>query len=113
MNIAIVLSGGTGTRMKLSMPKQYIEVGGKPIIGYCLDTIQNAKSIDKIVIVCHSAYRSLIEKYVRTNGISKVVAFAEAGTSRQGSILNGLLICDSFAKANDIVILPLLCQFYA
>lgn len=105
MNIAIVLSGGTGTRMKLSMPKQYVEVGGKPIIGYCLDTFQNAKSVDRIVIVCHSDYRSFIEQYVATNVISKVCAYAESGVSRQGSILNGLLACESFASAEDVVIL--------
>lgn len=37
MNIAIVLAGGTGTRLGGDIPKQYIEVSGKPIISYCLD----------------------------------------------------------------------------
>ena len=32
MNIAIILSGGTGTRMGLSIPKQYVEVNGIPVI---------------------------------------------------------------------------------
>lgn len=32
MNVALILSGGTGTRLGLDIPKQYIEICGKPII---------------------------------------------------------------------------------
>ena len=35
MNIALVLAGGTGTRLGADIPKQYIEVRGKMIIDYC------------------------------------------------------------------------------
>ena len=38
MNIAIVLAGGTGTRLGGDIPKQYIEVAGKPIISCLLYT---------------------------------------------------------------------------
>ncbi len=37
MNIALILSGGIGTRIGSSIPKQYIAVAGKPIIAYCMD----------------------------------------------------------------------------
>lgn len=105
MNIALILSGGTGTRMLLSVPKQYIEVCHKPIIGYCLDVFQNADTIDKIVVVCHSEWEETIKNYVSSNNISKVVAYAPAGNSRQGSILNGLCVCADFADENDIIII--------
>ena len=35
MNIALILSGGTGTRMGVDVPKQYMEVAGRPIFTYC------------------------------------------------------------------------------
>ncbi len=39
MVTALLLSGGTGTRMGVETPKQYIEVKGKPIIAYCMRMI--------------------------------------------------------------------------
>ena len=41
MNIAVVLAGGTGTRVGANIPKQFIEVQGKPILAYTLDNFQN------------------------------------------------------------------------
>ena len=38
MNIALVLAGGTGTRLGTDIPKQYIRVNGRMIIDYCLET---------------------------------------------------------------------------
>ena len=51
MNIALILSGGTGTRMGTDIPKQYIEVCGKPIISYCIESISKHPLIDVIQIV--------------------------------------------------------------
>ena len=38
MNIAIILSGGVGSRMGTNIPKQYIEINGKPVLWYSLKT---------------------------------------------------------------------------
>ena len=51
MNIAIVLSGGIGSRMGLDVPKQYVEVAGMPIICYSLKTLDASNRIDAIWIV--------------------------------------------------------------
>ena len=51
MVIALVLSGGTGMRMGIDIPKQYIEVAGKKIIDYCLDVFQMCDEVDLIQIV--------------------------------------------------------------
>ena len=50
MNIAIILSGGVGSRMGTDIPKQYIEVNGHPIIWYCLKNFLDNPIIDVIVI---------------------------------------------------------------
>ena len=42
MNIALVLAGGTGTRLGADIPKQYIEVDGRMVIDYCLETLDAA-----------------------------------------------------------------------
>ena len=52
MNIAIIFAGGSGVRMGAGMPKQFLEINGKPIIIHTLDNFQNSPSIDKIYISC-------------------------------------------------------------
>ena len=55
MNIAIIFAGGSGVRMGAGMPKQFLEINGKPIIIHTLDNFQNSPSIDKIYISCKDA----------------------------------------------------------
>lgn len=90
MNIAIILAGGNGTRLGGELPKQYIKVGDKPIISYCLEIFEKHKIIDKIIIVAGKDWMDFIEKEAIENKIFKFAGFALAGKSRQESILNGL-----------------------
>ena len=48
MNCAIVLAGGKGTRMNSEIPKQFLVVGGKPLISYSLDVFEKSPFIDAI-----------------------------------------------------------------
>lgn len=97
MNIALILSGGTGRRMGLDIPKQYIEVCGRPIISYCMETLSGHSGIDAIQIVAEEEWQRLIlesiEQLARTKetGISgKFKGFSKPGANRQLSILSGL-----------------------
>lgn len=97
MNIALILSGGTGRRMGLDIPKQYIEVCGRPIISYCMETLSGHSGIDAIQIVAEEEWQRLIlesiEQLARTKetGISgKFKSFSKPGANRQLSILSGL-----------------------
>ena len=65
MNIVIILSGGTGTRLGGDIPKQYIEIDGKPVIGYCLDTFFAHPSVEAVQIVADDAWREYILNYIR------------------------------------------------
>ena len=60
MVTALLLSGGTGTRMGVETPKQYIEVEGRPIIAYCLRTLFSHEEIDAVQIVADEMWRELI-----------------------------------------------------
>ena len=60
MNIALILSGGSGLRVGSSIPKQYIEVAGKPIITYCIKTLSAHKDIDGIWIVAEKDWQERI-----------------------------------------------------
>lgn len=84
MNIALVLAGGTGTRLGADIPKQYIEVRGKMIIDYCLETMEHSNDIAEVWIVADEMWREHIKK------VDKFKGYACPGRNRQLSIYNGL-----------------------
>ena len=83
MNIALVLAGGTGTRLGADIPKQYIEVRGK-MIDYCLETMEHSNDIAEVWIVADEMWREHIKK------VDKFKGYACPGRNRQLSIYNGL-----------------------
>lgn len=104
-NIAIILSGGTGERMKSCCPKQYLMVNGKPIITYTLSTFAGEQSISKIVVVAEAEWQPFIKEQVELIGVKQTVTFAEPGSSRQHSVLNALkLLAEQNTNKNDIIL---------
>ena len=118
MNIAILLSGGTGARLGgnipkqyievggkpviIYIPKQYIEVGGKPVIIYCLQTLNRSKLIDKIQIVASDEWVPKINAWTKKFGVdSKICGYSNPGKNRQLSIYNGLVDIKSFVEDDD------------
>lgn len=106
MNIAILLSGGIGSRMGLDIPKQYVEVGGKPIIEYCLETILNSDRIESCIIVVSKEWLDYVKVSVGRVDTKKPVYYALPGEIRQQSIISGLKAAkDNNAKSDDIVLI--------
>ena len=62
MNIALILSGGTGTRAGTSIPKQYVEVCGKPVISYCIETLSRHSRIDALLIAASADWQDFIKE---------------------------------------------------
>ena len=88
---AIVLSGGTGSRFNGSfIPKQFVEIEGKPILAYCLDTYEALPMIDEIALVINDRYEQLYYDICSTFGYLKVRRFVPGGITRQESAFRGL-----------------------
>ena len=102
MNIALILSGGTGTRLGSDIPKQYIKVNNKMIISYCLETLIKNDNIDYIQIVADRAWHSEIEQELAN---SKFKGFSEPGANRQLSIYNGLTDIKKYADDDSFVMI--------
>jgi len=102
-NIAIILSGGKGTRLGGDIPKQYIEVRGKSIISYALDAVMNNEYVEAVQIVADEKYRRLIEK--DTHKYKKFVAFSEPGVTRQMSVYNALKDISYYAAEDAKVLI--------
>jgi 2-C-methyl-D-erythritol 4-phosphate cytidylyltransferase len=58
--IAAVLAGGTGSRMGSPLPKQFIEVGGKPVLQHTLEAFEAAPDIDTVIVVTAAGYRERV-----------------------------------------------------
>jgi 2-C-methyl-D-erythritol 4-phosphate cytidylyltransferase len=84
----VLLAGGTGSRMKASMPKQFLPLAGKPILHHSIDLFLEQIPFDHVVLVIdplyQTEYQPMIDKYKGR------LTFANPGKERQGSVENGL-----------------------
>lgn len=116
MNIALVLSGGTGSRLGADIPKQYLEVNKKTIIAYCLETLSKSPDIDGIQIVADTTWQAQIQVWLGgADPEGKFRGFSLPGKTRQLSIYNGLESIRQYASDTDAVLIhdaarPLLSQ---
>lgn len=106
MNIALILSGGTGTRLGTDIPKQYIEVNGRPVIAYCFERLAVHEMIDAIQIVADKAWQEMISGYLsRLDSMQKFRGFSEPGENRQLSIYHGLEDIGAYAEDEDKILI--------
>lgn len=103
--IAIILSGGVGSRMGNDIPKQYIEVLGKPIVWYCLNTFLQCRCIDAVIIGCALEWKNYVEKLLKEIHSNKPVYFSLPGETRQYSIYNALKELKLLGYAEDDVVI--------
>ena len=104
MNIAIIFAGGSGRRMGAGMPKQFLEINGKPIIIHTLDNFQNSPLIDKIYISCKKEYIRKLQNMLEYYRITKAAGVVEGGETGQASIYNGL-VCALKDNPEDSIVL--------
>lgn len=89
---AIVLSAGVGSRMKSDIPKQYMDLLGKPVIYYSLKAFEDA-GFSSIVLVCGKddveyCRQEIVEKY----NLKAVKAVVPGGKERYHSVYEGLKV---------------------
>ena len=90
MNIAIILAGGTGSRMGADKPKQFIEVDGRTVIERCIDAFEAAPGIDEIAVVMHPQWTALMHEVAEHNTWKKLKKILEGGSERYMSSLNAI-----------------------
>lgn len=106
MVTAMIFAGGVGARMKSAdIPKQFIEVDGKPIIIRTLMNFQNHPEVDEIVVACLESWIDTLKQQIAKYGITKVKAVVPGGSNGHGSIHNGLVKVNETALPDDIVLI--------
>ena len=86
MNSAIVVAAGFGKRFGGKMPKQFVEIHGKPLIIYTLMRFEQCRAIDEIVLVLA---QEKIDEFPNSN-LTKLKKIVSGGKTRAESVLNGL-----------------------
>ena len=104
MNVAVILAGGSGSRMGQDIPKQFINVYDKPVLVYTLQGFQRHPQIDAILVVCIDGWYDVVKAYARQFGIDKLKWVVPGGETGQESIRNGVYALECICAEDDIVI---------
>src|ERR1051326_3155635 len=90
MNVAIVVAAGKGTRLGRDRPKQFLELGGVPVIIHTLRQFERSKQINEVITVLPAedtaGFESIAQKF-KLNKSQRVIA---GGETRAQSVRNGL-----------------------
>ena len=89
-NIAIIIAGGVGSRMGANIPKQFIEVNGKHVLAYTIESFQKHHLVDAIEVVCIDGWQDDVWAYKDKYGFPKLKWITSGGASGQESIRNGV-----------------------
>lgn len=105
MNIALIIAGGSGTRMNQNIPKQFLTVNEKPVIVYTLEAFQNHPGIEEIAVVCIDGWESILWAYAKQFNISKMRYVIPGGKNGQDSIRNGVYELEKYHEPEDVVLI--------
>lgn len=97
---AIVLAGGSGSRVDKETPKQFLLLAGKPVVIHTLEKVEKIERIDEVIIVCIKGYADYIVDYIEKYNFKKKFKIVIGGLTRQESVYNGLMK----AKNENVII---------
>lgn len=86
----VLLAGGVGKRMGAKIPKQYIQLRGRPIATYSMETFAKMEEVGEIVVVCDPSWRYVFEDCITSLQLDTPTKYALPGPERQDSVFNGL-----------------------
>ena len=105
MTTAIIIAGGSGSRMGQDIPKQFINVYDKPVLIYTLEGFQKHPQIDAIEVVCIDGWHDVVWAYAKQFNITKLRWIVTGGSTGQESIRNGVYNLEGKVAEDDIIII--------
>jgi 2-C-methyl-D-erythritol 4-phosphate cytidylyltransferase len=104
-NIAIVFAGGSGVRMGAAIPKQFLDLDGKPVLAHVLALFQDHPSVDGIYMAVNPDWMDRAEAFARQYGVTKLRGVAPGGRSAQDSIYSALRFVSEREPSDSVVLL--------
>lgn len=105
MNIAIVFAGGSGVRMGAGVPKQFLEIEGKPILIHTLRLFEMHHKIDKIYLATLEDYIPYVWALAEEFHISKLARIVTGGSTAMDSVYNALKCAQEENPEDSIVLI--------
>ena len=84
------------------LPKQYIELAGKPVIVHTLEQLERCGAVEGVIVAAAPEWTTEILRWKESFSLSKLLAVAPAGADRQRSIRNGLLAAEGFMDEGEL-----------
>jgi len=81
--IGVVLAGGTGTRVGLSIPKQLLKIAGKPVMEHTIALFQDIDAVDEVYVLMHPEHLEAAQEIAAR--YPKVTRVLPGGVTRNGS----------------------------
>jgi 2-C-methyl-D-erythritol 4-phosphate cytidylyltransferase len=99
----IIVAGGVGSRMESTIPKQFIEINGKPIIFHTIEKFHQAIEEINIILVLHPDYIDYYKTLVSNHNFNIPCTITNGGATRYHSSLNGIELVsnDSIVAIHD------------
>lgn len=104
-NIALLIAGGSGSRMHQDIPKQFLTVNERPVIVYTLEVFEKHPEIDAIAVVCIEGWEQVLWAYAKQFNIAKLKYVVPGGANGQDSIRNGVFELEKHFVPDDIVLI--------
>ncbi len=101
MNVAIILAGGSGSRLGGGVPKQLIEVAGETILAHTLRVFDTHPFIDEVAVVSRADCIPEVEQIVKVGNFLKVRRILPGGKERYDSSLAAL---NAYASDDDCLL---------
>ncbi|WP_425086116.1 SDR family NAD(P)-dependent oxidoreductase [Streptomyces hainanensis] len=99
---AVVLAGGTGQRVGLSIPKQLIKIAGKAVIEHTLAVFEESPDIDDVIVMMAPGYAADVERIIARSGLTKVSRVVEGGSTRNETTRRAIAVVgEGLAEGED------------
>lgn len=101
---AVIVAAGCGSRAGLSVPKQFYEINGKPVLAYTIEIFLKTESIDKIIVVLPRTVFEEKQTYMSGFVCDDRVTYVQGGQSRMESVFEGLKALDNGQNSSVVCI---------
>lgn len=106
MIYGVILAGGIGSRMGNEKPKQYINIGGKPVILHTIEKFCLCSEFEEILILCPKDWveytKALVRKHIESNVKISVI---EGGSTRNETIMNSIAYIEAAGNLDEETII--------
>lgn len=89
-NYAIIVGGGSGTRMRSAVPKQFLPLCGRPVLMHTIEAFSASAVRPEIIVVLPSAYHAYWQQLCDEHNFTMPHVLVAGGETRFHSVKNGL-----------------------